>query len=288
MNAPVKHTIKSYFEADKCKAKLNELLGKNAAAFATSVMQIANSNSMLVNADPATVFNAACIAATLNLPISNQLGFAYIVPFKNNKTGLTEAQFQLGYKGYIQLAQRSGQFSRIAATPVYQGQLVSADPLNGYVFDWKVEPIGEPIGYVAFFKLVNGFTAELYMSKAEVMKHAGKYSQTFKKGFGVWKDQFEAMALKTVLKLLLSKQAPLSIDMQKAQIADQAVIRDVDAMTVDYADNDGLLPEKRTMNDEMFAKAMQSLASGQITPDDILNTYALTDAQMAQLQGAVQ
>ena len=226
MNAPVKHNAKDFFAKPMVQEKLKELVGKNAPAFATSVLQIVNSNSMLVNADPQTIFSAACMAATLNLPINNNLGFAYIVPFKNNKENKIEAQFQLGYKGYIQLAQRSGQFSRIAATPVYNGQLISENPLLGYEFDWSVKPSGEPIGYVAFFKLINGFTAELYMSKEEVMKHANKYSQTAKKGFGVWKDQFEAMALKTVLKLLLSKQAPLSIDMQKAQMADQAMYRD--------------------------------------------------------------
>ena len=119
MNAPVKHNAKDFFAKPMVQEKLKELVGKNAPAFATSVLQIVNSNSMLVNADPQTIFSAACMAATLNLPINNNLGFAYIVPFKNNKENKIEAQFQLGYKGYIQLAQRSGQFSRIAATPVY-------------------------------------------------------------------------------------------------------------------------------------------------------------------------
>lgn len=132
MNAPVQHTTKAFFDRPVVQEKLKELVGKNAPAFATSVLQIVNSNSMLVNADPQTVFSAACMAATLNLPINNNLGFAYIVPFKNNKTNTIEAQFQLGYKGFIQLAQRSGQFSRIAATPVYEGQLLSANPLLGY------------------------------------------------------------------------------------------------------------------------------------------------------------
>ena len=142
MNAPVQHTTKAFFDRPVVQEKLKELVGKNAPAFATSVLQIVNSNSMLVNADPQTVFSAACMAATLNLPINNKLG----------------------YKGFIQLAQRSGQFSRIAATPVYEGQLLSANPLLGYEFDWSVKPSGNPIGYVAFFKLINGFTAELYLS----------------------------------------------------------------------------------------------------------------------------
>ena len=288
MNAPVKHNAKDFFAKPMVQEKLKELVGKNAPAFATSVLQIVNSNSMLVNADPQTIFSAACMAATLNLPINNNLGFAYIVPFKNNKENKIEAQFQLGYKGYIQLAQRSGQFSRIAATPVYKGQLISENPLLGYEFDWSVKPNGNPIGYVAFFKLINGFTAELYMSKEEVMKHANKYSQTAKKGFGVWKDQFEAMALKTVLKLLLSKQAPLSIDMQKAQMADQAIIRDVDKDEFDYIDHQESIADleapKPTLNDDEFNAALEQLNVGAIDKAYILDGYSLTDAQRVAVE----
>lgn len=288
MNAPIKHNAKDFFSKPMVQEKLKELVGKNAPAFATSVLQIVNSNSMLVNADPQTIFSAACMAATLNLPINNNLGFAYIVPFKNNKENKIEAQFQLGYKGYIQLAQRSGQFSRIAATPVYDGQLISENPLLGYEFDWSVKPNGSPIGYVAFFKLINGFTAELYMSKEEVMKHANKYSQTAKKGFGVWKDQFEAMALKTVLKLLLSKQAPLSIDMQKAQMADQAIIRDVDKDEFDYIDHSesiaDLEPPKPTLNDDEFNAALEQLNANAIDKAYILDGYTLTDAQRVAVE----
>ena len=288
MNAPIKHNAKDFFSKPMVQEKLKELVGRNAPAFATSVLQIVNSNSMLANADPQTIFSAACMAATLNLPINNSLGFAYIVPYKNNKENKIEAQFMLGYKGYIQLAQRSGQFSRIAATPVYEGQLISENPLLGYEFDWSVKPNGNPIGYVAFFKLINGFTAELYMSKEEVMKHANKYSQTAKKGFGVWKDQFEAMALKTVLKLLLSKQAPLSIDMQKAQMADHAIIRDVDKDEFDYIDHSesvaDLEPPKLTLNDADFDAALEQLNAGAIDKAYILDGYALTDAQRVAVE----
>ena len=288
MNAPVKHNAKDFFSKPMVQEKLKELVGKNAPAFATSVLQIVNSNSMLANADPQTIFSAACMAATLNLPINNSLGFAYIVPYKNNKENKIEAQFMLGYKGYIQLAQRSGQFSRIAATPVYDGQLISENPLLGYEFDWSVKPSGNPIGYVAFFKLINGFTAELYMSKEEVMKHANKYSQTAKKGYGVWKDQFEAMALKTVLKLLLSKQAPLSIDMQKAQMADQAIIRDVDKDEFDYIDHQESIADleapKPSLNDDDFNAALEQLNAGAIDKAYILDGYSLTDAQRVAVE----
>ncbi|MGA6877492.1 recombinase RecT [Acinetobacter sp. AND/436] len=288
MNAPVKHNAKDFFAKPMVQEKLKELVGKNAPAFATSVLQIVNSNSMLVNADPQTIFSAACMAATLNLPINNSLGFAYIVPFKNRKAGTIEAQFQLGYKGFIQLAQRSGQFERIAATPVYQGQLLNANPLLGYEWDWSVKPQGQPIGYVAFFKLINGFTSELYMSREEVSAHANKYSQTAKQGFGVWKDQFDAMALKTVLKLLLSKQAPLSIEMQQAQLADQAIVRDVETGQFDYIDHQETVADleapKPPLDDESFSNALEQLNAGAIDKAYILDGYQLTDAQRVAVE----
>lgn len=293
MNAVVKtnSSVKDFFARDIVKAKLQELVGKNAASFTTSVLQIVNSNSMLVNADPASIFNAACMAATLNLPINNNLGFAYIVPFKNNKENRTDAQFQLGYKGFIQLAQRSGQFERIAATPVYQGQLLEANPLLGYVWDWSVPANGEPIGYVAFFKLINGFTAELYMTKTEVMAHAGKYSQTYKKGFGVWKDQFEAMALKTVLKLLLSKQAPLSIEMQQAQLADQSIVKDVDAQEFEYIDHQAdevqVTQIDLTNNPTEFDRLSNAIAMGDLEKMKVLSgeRYIISDEQRSVIAG---
>lgn len=288
MNAPVQHTTKAFFDRPVVQEKLKELVGKNAPAFATSVLQIVNSNSMLVNADPQTVFSAACMAATLNLPINNNLGFAYIVPFKNNKENKIEAQFQLGYKGFVQLAQRSGQFERIAAVPVYEGQLLTANPLLGYEWDWSIKPQGQPIGYVAFFKLINGFTAELYMSREEVTAHASKYSQTFKKGFGVWKDQFDAMALKTVLKLLLSKQAPLSIEMQTATLADQAVVRDVETNDFDYIDHQESIADleapKPALSDGEFDAALEQLNANAIDKAYILDGYALTDAQRVAVE----
>lgn len=293
MNAVVKtnSSVKDFFARDIVKAKLQELVGKNAASFTTSVLQIVNSNSMLVNADPASIFNAACMAATLNLPINNNLGFAYIVPFKNNKENRTDAQFQLGYKGFIQLAQRSGQFERIAATPVYQGQLLEANPLLGYVWDWSVPANGEPIGYVAFFKLINGFTAELYMTKTEVMAHASKYSQTYKKGFGVWKDQFEAMALKTVLKLLLSKQAPLSIEMQQAQLADQSIVKDVDAQEFEYIDHQAdevqVTQIDLTNNPTEFDRLSNAIAMGDLEKMKVLSgeRYIISDEQRSVIAG---
>lgn len=298
MNAPVKSenqvaehdpkSIKAYVSDAKIRQKFEEVLGKKTQGFLASVMQVAN-QPQLKGAVPATVINAAMMAATLDLPINNNLGFAYIVPYKRKFKDAQgkwseslEAQFQMGYKGFIQLAQRSGQFARIAATPVYEGQLISANPLLGYEFDWTIPNQGEAIGYVAFFKLLNGFTAELYMSTADVKKHAGKYSQSFKYGSGVWKDNFESMALKTVTKLLLSKQAPLSIEMQTAQLADQAIVRDVETNDFDYIDHNesvGAIETKMTVPDAEFPVLLEQIKGGAFEKDYVLSEYALTDAQ---------
>ena len=265
---------------------MRELVDKNAASFGTSIMQIVNSNVMLLDAEPMSIFNAACMAATLNLPVNNNLGFAYIVPYRNK--GRVEAQFQLGYKGFIQLAQRSGQFERLVSLPVYEDQLIEEDPINGFKFDWKQKPAAneQPVGYYAYFKLINGFTAELYMTHEQVAAHAGRYSQSFKKGYGVWADNFEAMALKTVTKLLLSKQAPLSIDMQKAVLSDQSVIKDVTAEQFDYIDNQPsdpvmLLP----VDDTLFATLKENISTGEISVESVLNgNYDLTDEQRAEIE----
>jgi recombination protein RecT len=308
MNAPIKaenqlaehdpKSIKAYVSDAKIRQKFEEVLGKKTQGFLASVMQVAN-QPQLKGAVPATVINAAMMAATLDLPINNNLGFAYIVPYKRKFKDAQgkwseslEAQFQMGYKGFIQLAQRSGQFARIAATPVFEGQLISANPLLGYEFDWTIPNQGEAIGYVAFFKLLNGFTAELYMSTADVKKHAGKYSQSFKYGSGVWKDNFESMALKTVTKLLLSKQAPLSIEMQTAQLADQAIVRDVETNDFDYIDHNesvgSIEAPETTLDQQEFQQLITSIQSGDLDKAFVLSGeagYVLSEAQKAELAG---
>jgi recombination protein RecT len=242
-------TAKSLFEREDVKAKFSNMLGKKSTSFITSVLQIVASNQMLSKADPTSIYQSAAVAATLDLPINNNLGFAYIVPYNQKQQDGSYkivAQFQLGYKGFIQLAQRSGQFKTISATPVYEGQLVEQNPLTGFVFDWTQNKSDTIIGYAAYFRLLNGFEKTFYASVEDVKQHGMKYSQTFKKGYGLWKDDFDGMAIKTVLKLLLSKFAPLSVDMQRAVITDQAVINDADTADVTYVDNDEPVIDKES------------------------------------------
>jgi recombination protein RecT len=173
--------------------------------------------------------------------LNNSLGFAYIVPYNNKqKDGSykVEAQFQIGWRGLVQLAQRTGQYLAISTKIVYEGQFIEDETFEGYHFEWKNKKSEIIIGYASYFRLINGFEKIYFMSAPEIKKHAKKYSQTYKKDQGKWMDDFDGMALKTVLKLNLSKYGPLSIEMQRAIIADQAIINDAETLDVTYADNE--------------------------------------------------
>lgn len=242
-------TVKTLFAKDEVKTKFQELLGKRAPQFITSVLQIVASNNLLSKADPYSVYHSAAVAAVLDLPLNPNLGFTYIVPYnqKYQEDGQWKtkqvAQFQMGYKGFKQLALRSGQFIRMNATDIREGEIKKHNRLTGeidfqWIEDYEARKKTKVVGYVSFFELVNGFTQTFYMSVGELEAHGKKYSQTFKKDMGLWKDNFESMCLKTVTKLNLSKNAPLSVEMQKAVVVDQAVINDAEALDVTYTDND--------------------------------------------------
>lgn len=199
-------TLKGMLESPAYKKRFEEMLGKKAAGFMSSIIAVTNNNNYLMKADPATVIGAAAQAAMLDLPINQSLGFAYIVPYKGS------AQFQLGYKGYIQLAQRSGQYVDIGAKTVYEGELEYENRLLDK-FRFGERTGDKVIGYLAYFRLTNGFEKMLFMTLDEMQAHAKKYSQNYKGGTDKWGiADFNVMAEKTVLKRLLSKFGPLSIE----------------------------------------------------------------------------
>jgi recombination protein RecT len=252
-----KKTLGTLLSGADMKDRFNQILGKRAVGFMSNILSIANSNTLLKNADPMSIISSAMLSATLDLPINQNLGFAYIVPYNqsyqdaNGKWQKKQvATFQIGYKGFLQLAQRSGQFKTINAIPIHEGQVLAHNLLKGIEFDFS-KTGGKVVGYAAYFELINGFEKTLYMSNEELDTHAKKYSQTYKiANKGTWKDNFEAMAIKTVLKLLLSKYAPLSVDMQTAQIADQAIIKNIDGsnIDVDYIDNQDVATSAQEMD----------------------------------------
>ena len=231
-------TVKDFFLRDDVKKKFQELLGQKSVGFITSVMQVVNNNKLLQSASPASIYNAAAMAATLDLPINQNLGFAWIVPYGN------QAQFQVGWKGIIQLANRTGQYKAINVVEVYENQFKSYNRLTEELdADFTQEGNGNIIGYVAYFKLLNGFEKTSFWTVEEVKKHAQQFSKTYKQSNGVWATSFNAMAKKTVLKNTLSKWGILSIEMQNAVIADQAIINDVETLDVDYIDSGEAKPE---------------------------------------------
>ncbi|HEY8399825.1 MAG TPA: recombinase RecT [Cytophagaceae bacterium] len=236
-NTQVQLTTKSLFAKDEVKQKFQELLGKRAPAFMTSVLQIISQSKELAKADPHSVYHAAAVAATLDLPINQNLGFAYIVAYFDKKQNKYIAQFQMGWKGFVQLAQRTGQFQSISVTHITDKDTIKGNRLSGYEFEFADKP-GSVVGYAANFRLLNGFEKTLYMTNEELRAHGLRFSQTFKKGFGLWNDDFHSMASKTVLKQLLSKFAPLSVEMQQAVTLDQALIKNEKGDDYEYPDNE--------------------------------------------------
>jgi recombination protein RecT len=253
--------ISSFLNSDGIKGKFTEIMGQKGIGFISSVLSVVNGNGQLQNADQNSIYTAALMAASLDLPINPNLGLAYIIPYNTkqaNGTWKVMAQFQIGYKGFKQLAQRSGQFISLNESDVREGELISHDRLSGVIkFDWNQDTTDrltkKIIGYVSFFELSNGFKSTLYMTSEEALAHGKKYSKTFQRyGTGLWKDEFDGMALKTVCKLNLSKNAPLSIEMQRAVLADQSVIKsydpnadDVLVIDADYVDNDETTESKK-------------------------------------------
>ncbi len=218
--------VTRYIKDENVGKRINELLKDRAPQFTTTLMAALNSNKALNNCEPQSVVTAALTAASMDLPINQNLGFAYLIPYKNKDGDV--CQFQMGYKGFIQLAQRSGYYKTINATEVREGEIAKIDRLSGEIeFEWiedeKEREKAKIIGYVAYLKLLNGFEKSLYWSVEKCKAHATRFSKSFKFGGGLWKDDFESMAIKTVLKQLISKYGPLNTQLQEAIVKDQTI-----------------------------------------------------------------
>lgn len=229
-------------ERPEYKNRFGDVLGQRAPQFMSSLLSLSMGD--LKDAEPKSIIAAAMIAASLDLPINKNLGFAYIIAYKdNNQGGKKVAQFQMGYKGFIQLAQRSRQYRFINACRVFEGELVKYDKVTGeLIVDEALRKSEKVVGYASYFRLTNGFEHAVYMTREQVDKHAKQYSQAYAKGWkSLWATDFDAMALKTVLKLNLQKWGPLSVQMEKGIYEDQAVKLDVDS-EARYPDNTAPIP----------------------------------------------
>lgn len=231
---PVVNTVESLLKSPNIRSRFEEMLKDKAPGFISSIISAVTTNGNLKACHPMSVIASAAIAASLDLPINSNLGYAHIVPYSGR------AQFQMGWRGYVQLAMRSREYKNLHATEVYDDELKFWNALTGeFEFTepstWKQRNEGQRekiVGYMAFFKLLNGFEKYVYMTKAQAAAHGKRYSKSYTSG--PWKTDFDSMALKTVTKSLLGKWGILSIDMQKAIESDQAVVNPDNSL--EYAD----------------------------------------------------
>lgn len=240
-------TFSGFMTSDGIKKKVNEIIGskEKGARFISSIVSAVSTNPQLAQCDNASILSGALLGESLNLSPSPQLGRYYLVPFKDKNRGMV-AQFILGYKGYRELAQRSGQYKDINVIEVKEGEYKGRDKFTGnptfeFIEDDDVRDTKETIGYMATFTLINGFTKTIYMTKKQMEEHALQYSNGYradkknKTAYTFWSKDFDGMAFKTLLRQLISKWGIMSIDMQNAYESDMAVINEDGSKN--YVDN---------------------------------------------------
>lgn len=236
--------IGAYLSQDAIKNRINEVVGgKNGQRLIAAIISATTANKALQECSNQSILSAALVGESLKLSPSPQLGQYYMVPFKNNKERTTVAQFQLGYKGYIQLALRSGQYKKLNVMAIKEGELISFNPLEeeievNIIQDETERENARTVGYYAMFEYLNGFKKAMYWSREKMESHALKYSKGYqaKKGYTFWEKDFDGMAFKTMLRQLISKWGIMSIEMQTALDSDMAVINQDG--TKNYVEND--------------------------------------------------
>lgn len=269
-NANKRLGITAYLTADAVKNQINSVIGgKDGTKFISAVVSAVNNNPALQECTNQSILSAALLGQSLNLSPSPQLGQYYMVPFNDKNKGKV-AQFQLGYKGYIQLAIRSGQYKKLNVLAIKEGELIHFDPLNEeievkLIDDEEARESAPTIGYYAMFEYTNGFKKAMYWSKKKMEAHALKYSKGYqaKKGYTFWEKDFDGMAYKTMLRQLISKWGIMSIEMMSAMDADMAVINEDG--TKDYVDNDS--------ETEVVAEQPEAVA------EEVKEVEATTEAQ---------
>ena len=241
VSAEKKVPMIAYLGNEAVKANIVNAIGeKESQTFISSLVSAVTTNPELAKCTNSSLLSAALLGHSLRLPQSPQLGMFYFVPYKS-KNGATEAQFQISYKGLLNLAQRSGQYRKIHVTDIREGELKSYDPIED---TYEFEPVTDiskrlelpVVGYYAYYELLNGYRETLYWSREKMDAHAKKYSASYRNGWSssIWKTDFDKMAFKTMLRQLISK-GPMSVEMSKAYTGDQAVLDE--NMQPHYVDN---------------------------------------------------
>lgn len=253
-NRQRKQGLTAYLTQDAVKDQINRVVGgKNGSRFISSIVSAVQATPALQECSNSSILSAALLGESLNLSPSPHLGQFYMVPYDNRNKGMKEAQFQLGYKGYIQLATRSGQYKKLTVLAIKEGELVRFDPLNeeievNLIEDEEARENAPAMGYYAMFEYTNGFRKALYWSRAKMEAHAKKYSPGYKKDlekgtqWTFWAKDFDGMAYKTMLRQLISKWGIMSIDMIQAIDADMAVIHEDG--TKDYVETENIVSDQ--------------------------------------------
>jgi len=255
-----KETMSKFLEKPNTQNYLQSVLGSKKERFVTNLASIASQDKALSECTNTSVMSGAIVATTLNLSLNKAFGYAYLIPFKVNEYNKqtrerehirTDAQFQIGYKGYVQLAMRTGEYRKLNAIPIYENQFISWNEMEEVLTMKAVDGVGNVVGYVSFFELLNGFKKTMYWTYDKMLKHANEYSSAFDahqykllqegkipkkdmwKYSSFWYKSFNDMALKTMYRVMLSKFGPLSEEMQKAYEYDQSVVVDNKPVYID-------------------------------------------------------
>ena len=273
---PTKTSLTAYLTQDAVKNQISSVVGgKNGTRFISSIVSAVQATPALQECSNSSILSAALLGESLNLSPSPQLGQFYLVPYDNRSKGAKEAQFQIGYKGYIQLAIRSGQYKKLNVIAIKQGELIRFDPLNEeievrLIEDGYTREETKTIGYYAMFEYTNGFRKAMYWSREKMEAHAKKYSPGYKKDlekgtqWTFWAKDFDGMAYKTMLRQLISKWGIMSIDLIQAIDADMAVIREdgtADYVEMEEVPQDNVVAEQEAEHAEQEQPVQESTES---------------------------
>lgn len=278
-------SLKGLLDQDSIKTNFKNVLEDKAEAFMSNLLVVYNLNTSLHQCEPNSIITSALRSATLDLPIDPNLGFAHLVPYRTKvgKDWIKKAQFQIGWKGFVQLAIRTQLFKTINVTEVFEGEIQYHNRFTGEMhFDAKGKKSEEIIGYVSYFKLLNGFEKFLYMTTDELEKHAKKYSQSYKQGYGNWVDDKDGMSKKTVVKLNLSKYAPLTTKMKEAIKSDQSIIEEDEKGDIkyNYEDNNENIPEAEEIKESSTIPDTKISMQQQLALEKLCAVCKKTDAQL--------
>lgn len=270
--------FKEYLAMPNVSNRFDQILGQRAPQFTAALVQIVLRSKALSECTYDSIVGSAINAAALDLAVDPNIGHAHLVPYKNRKAKTSTCQLQIGYKGLIQLAQRSGQYHRLGYAVIHEGELISWDELSGdLVWDKSKRTSEKVIGYAAKFRLVNGFERSSYWTREEVLEHAKRFSQAYRYGLqntdsqdSPWFTDEQEMALKTVLKDLLSKWGPLSVQMQRAVEADQSASDGAEGKN--YPDNPQA-PDMKNVTPPAEPKTGSSRLESSLADDDDDNPF---------------